>query len=202
MHKHYPSKSVDTPTLYNSLILGSFKGQENEAYLENTCAIRMSYALLRSGFHLSQTADKGASLLGGDKRWYWLRVADLRQELRSRFKGFDAELKLKMIDGSLVNDFESMKPLYFARKAQVQAFLNEKLAGKNGIIVFGVKGWGNATGHFTLWDGKEMNISFGTGHDNPELASYYPWLTSLVINDKTKKKTLIQTEQIQFWELK
>ena len=30
-----------------------------------------------------------------------------------------------------------------------------KVAGKRGIILFVVKGWSNATGHFALWDGEK-----------------------------------------------
>lgn len=202
MQKHYPSKSVDTDMLYNKKIQGAFSGMHEKAWLENTCAVRMSYALLRSGFHLARTEDKKASMLGGDQKWYWLRVANLRAELFSRFKGFDAELKLELIDEALLDDTEAVVPLYYARKAKAQEFLNKQIAGKNGIIVFGVKGWGNATGHFTLWDGTAMQIAFGTDHDDPEKNTYYPWLTTVNVNKDTKARSLVQTEQIQFWELK
>ena len=195
-------QSVDTDMLYNKKIGGAFTNMHEAEWLENTCAVRMSYALLRSGFHLARTADKKASMLGADQKWYWLRVANLRAELFSRFKGFDAELKLELIDEALIDDAEVVAPLYYARKAKAQAFLSDKLAGKNGIIVFGVKGWGNATGHFTLWDGTAMQIAFGTGHDDPGKNTYYPWLTTVNIDEKTKARTLVQVEQIQFWELK
>lgn len=202
MQQHYPAKTVDTDKLYNVKIRGGFTGLHAEAYMENTCAVRMSYALLRSGFHLARTTDRRASMLGADKRWYWLRVANLREELYCRFKGFDAELKLDLIEESLADDIEAMRPLYDARKTKAEAFLNSELAGKNGIIVFGVNGWSNATGHFTLWDGTEMAIAFGNGHDDPSKNTYYPWLTDVITHPKTKVKSLVQVEQIQFWELK
>lgn len=34
----------------------------------------------------------------------------------------------------------------------------DKFNNKKGIIVFEVSGWGNASGHFTLWDGKHLII--------------------------------------------
>jgi hypothetical protein len=202
MHKHYPAKEVDINTLFNTMIGGTFTNMQNAKWLVNTCAVRMSYALLRSGFHLAQTSEEKAGMLGGDKKWYWLRVANLRAELFSRFKGFDAELKLKLINPSLIDDAEVVRPLFYARKAMAQEFLKNKLGGKNGIIVFGVKGWPNATGHFTLWDGTAMNIAYGTGHDDPESNRYYPWLTNVEVDVDTKVRTLVQVEQIQFWELK
>lgn len=201
MHRHYPGKELDTKALYDK-IGGGLAGGHTKKWLANTCAVRMSYALLRSGFNLSRTADPEASKFGADHKWYWLRVADLRSELYARFKGFDAELKLDLIDESLIDDFEAMKPLYYARKAQAEEFLKTRLQTKNGIIVFKVKGWGNATGHFTMWDGTAMKIAFGTGHDNPETASYYPWLTSVAVDEDTGGRSLVQVEQIQFWELK
>lgn len=163
----------------------------------------MSFALLRSGFNLARTADKEASKLGGDKKWYWLRVANLREEIFSRFKGYDAELKLETIDESLIDDFDAMRAGYVERRAKAEEFLRTKLAGKNGIIVFGVKGWGaDATGHFTLWDGAKMEIAYGPKHDDPELNTYYIWLTALQTDEDSKQRYLVQVEQIQFWELK
>jgi hypothetical protein len=202
MQKHYPAKATDTKALYDK-IGGALLGGHKKKWLANTCAVRMSYALLRSGFNLSRTADREASKLGGDQKWYWLRVADLRTELYSRFKGYDAELKLELIDNALIDDFDAMRALFLARKAKAEAFLNTKLAGKNGIIVFGVTGWGtDATGHFTLWDGTAMGIAFGTGHDDPTTGSYYPWLTELRTDEDTQVKFMVQVNQIQFWELK
>ena len=40
----------------------------------------------------------------------------------------------------------------------VQDNIINKINGKKGIVVFEVKGWANATGHFTLWDGGENGL--------------------------------------------
>lgn len=202
MKLHYPAKGIDTKTLYNDKIRGSFVGGEAKKWLENTCAVRMSYALLRSGFNLPRTPDHEASKLGADKKWYWLRVALLREELHTRFKGYDAEIGLPMIKDDLAHDEDAVNLGYDIRKAKAEKFIEESLANRNGIIVFDVAGWSNATGHFTLWDGSTMQIAFGTDHDNPAATTYYPWLTAIVEDERSKVRSLVQTSHIHFWELK
>ena len=162
----------------------------------------MSYALLISGFNLSRTTDRKASMLGADRKWYWLRVADLRAELYSRFKGFDSELKFDLIDESLVDDGEALTALFRPKKAKAMEFFETNLRSRNGIIVFKVKGWQNATGHFTLWDGTARTLAYAPDHDDPEGTEFYPWLTAVETDEKTKSRYLVQVEQIQFWELK
>jgi hypothetical protein len=203
MIKYYPGSAETTATLYNSKIRGSFTGHEKTQYLQNTCAIRMSYALLRSGFQLPRTKDREASMLGADKKWYWLRVANLRAELSARFGGFDTELHLDMIDARLADDGFAIMPFYLARKAKAEEFLRTRLAGRNGIIAFVVDGWGtDATGHLTLWDGTAQTLAFAPLHDDPESKTYYPWLTEVRLNEDTNAKYLVQVKQVQFWELK
>ena len=200
MSKHYPAKSVDITTLYNKIIGGSFANQEKVQYLQNTCAVRMSYALLRSEFHLPRTSDKNASKLGDDKKWYWLRVANLREELSARFKGFDEQLNFEMVDPARDYTAKSIEPFQKARRVKAEEFLNTKLRSKNGIIVFDVHGWGDATGHFTLWDGTAMKLAYAPGHDDPSTSAYYPWLT--VLDELFSVDFLVQVMKIHFWELK
>lgn len=202
MHKHYPAKTVTTEVLYNTMIKGKFTGHQKTTYLANTCATRMSYALLRSGFQLAQTKDPDGSMLGEDKKWYWIRVSSLREELRKRFKGFDAELKFPEIDKRLLSDDATMAKCILDRKAKAQMFLDTDLGKKNGIIVFRVKGWGDASGHFTLWDCSTKTLAFATGHDDATKNSYYPWLTQVSTNPLTGVKSVVQVAEIQFWELK
>ncbi|QYF92255.1 type VI secretion system amidase effector protein Tae4 [Massilia sp. PAMC28688] len=201
MHTHYPGKEIETEELYTK-IGNQFKGAHKHSWMENTCAVRMSYALLRSGFGLSRTSDPAASKLGADKRWYWLRVADLRAELVARFKGFDAELSFELLDTALAEDEDALTVQFEARKAKATEFFKTHLLSKNGIIVFKVEGWSNATGHFTLWDGTARKLAFANDHDDPQSRSFYPWLTTVGINKETKKKFLVQVQHIQFWELK
>lgn len=200
MFKFYPASSVTTAVLYNDMIKGAFTKKENASWLENTCASRMSYALLRSGFQLAQTKDPDGSMLGGDKKWYWIRVNDLRTELHLRFKGFDAELRFPELDIKLLADKVALTRIKLERKVKAQKFLDTELGKKNGIIVFKVKGWGNASGHFTLWNGSTKKLAFARDHDDPSKDSYYPWLT--VVDDLFGSIIVVQVTEIQFWELK
>ncbi len=201
MHTHYPAKETVIKTLYDK-IGGELAGQHDKKWLKNTCAVRMSYALLRSGFNLSRTPDRQACKLGADRKWYWLRVADLRAELCSRFKGFDAELTFDLLDDALMQDAVKLTSLYRERKAKAEDFIRAHLLSKNGIIVFKVKGWGDATGHFTLWDGTARTLAYAPGHDDPESTKFYLWLTQIDTDEDTGVSFLVQVEQIQFWELK
>lgn len=202
MNKHYPAQGVTTAALYNAMIKGKFTGLDTASYMANTCATRMSYALLRSGFNLPQTTDPKGSLKGEDDKFYWIRVADLRVELQKRFSGYDETLKFDDMDKKLTEDPAALAKRILARREKAQKFLDTKLANKNGIIVFRVKGWGDATGHFTLWNGASNVLAFVPGHDDITKDTYYPWLTELRTKKDPEEKFLIYTSEIQFWELK
>jgi len=199
MQLHYPPKRVGRDFLYNGKIGGEFTGMDGIEYLKNTCAVRMSYALLKSGFSLPRTADTNGSMLGRDRKWYWIRVNDLRDELVKRFKGFDLELEFDPIPKAAHEYTPTFVEVCAARKAKGQQFINTQIAGKSGIVVFKVGGWKSATGHFTMWDGKKKELSCAPEHDDPNSMDYYFWLT------KMKNHGLGPMEyvtHIQFWELK
>lgn len=156
MQLHYPAKNVSRDFLYNGKIGGQFTNQEKVGYLENSCATRMSYALLKSGFSLPRCADPKGSMLGGDGKWYWIRVNELRDELVKRFKGFDAELKFDLVPTTATEQNAKFQEICAARKVKGEQFIRTHLAKKSGIVVFKIAGWKTATGHFTLWDGKKV----------------------------------------------
>lgn len=199
MQLHYPPKHIPRDVLYNLNIKGEFVGKDKIEYMMNTCSVRMSYALLRSGFALSRTTDKEGSKKGGDGRWYWIRVNDLRAELIKRFKGFDLELKFDPIPQKAHDSHAPFLEVCAARKAKAQQFLNTQLAGKSGIVVFKVAGWKSSTGHFTMWDGKKKQLSCAPDHDDPTTMEYYFWLTTM---GKYGLGPMAYVTHIQFWELK
>jgi hypothetical protein len=200
MKKSYPDHNVSTEDLYDNRLGGKFTGlYKNPAY-ENTCAVRMSYALNRSGLKLGGAPSKGGTLVGNDGYNYWIRVSDLRPELMTRFKGADEELNLNVIPSSMVEDMAAMGPIFLERKKQARQFLDTKLASRNGIVVFEVAGWGDASGHFTLWDGGAKELAYAEGHDDPNGGNYYFWLTN--IREVKGVKRLIQVVKVKFWELK
>jgi len=201
MSKHYPDKNVTTPVLYDVKIGGKFRRLYEHAAYQNTCAVRMSYALNRSGLKMGPAPSSGGSIQGGDNYLYWIRVTDLKAHLAKQFKGADEELTLSTIPASMIKDIPAMQGKYKERQRLAQAWLDSKLAGRNGIVVFNVTGWGDASGHFTLWDGKAKSLAYATGHDNPADNTYYFWLTQLNEREDGEKR-IIQVSSIRFWELK
>lgn len=111
--------------------VGKVIGGKVQAKLEkkvfvNACAIRMSYVLNQSGLIVAQAP--GLHSAGADGRQYLVRVSDLLKFLISRWGQADV-----IVDFPKERDF----------------------AGKTGLIVFDVPEWNDATGHATLWNGKQ-----------------------------------------------
>lgn len=92
----------------------------------NTCAVRMSYILNRSGMTVPYIP--GETVSGADKCWYFFRVKSLIAYLEQRW-GKAEVVKYPPSGGGT-------------------------LAGKAGAILFEVAGWSDAQGHATLFDGR------------------------------------------------
>lgn len=158
--------------------LANHKDEKIRLNWENTCAVRMAYALNRNGMILA----KGKAVVmpdnPKDKYQYWLKVQDLIPELKKRLGKPNGERNIGVLaDVNTVSMSE--------RRNYVQTNIINKIKGRKGIIVFEVSGWTNATGHFTLWDGEKL--LYAPEHDNPHSDNYYFWYP--------------QTENIIFWEL-
>ena len=91
----------------------------------NTCAVRMSYILNKSGALVPKITDQTVS--GADGHQYFYRVKDLINYLKKEW-GQPAIVKYPQPGGGT-------------------------LAGKKGVILFEVSGWSNAQGHATLFNG-------------------------------------------------
>lgn len=199
MKKNYPDASVQTPNLYDVKIGGAFTKLYAKPGYGNTCAARKSYGLNRSGLRLTE-APNGGGVKGADGYHYWMRVKDLKAELARRFGNADDELSLPAIPSSLLKDNDAMGKLFKARVKLAQTFIDDKLKSRNGIVAFDVTGWGDATGHFTLWDGGTKKLAYADGHDQPDNNSYYFWLTKLTEVDGNPR--IVQVVTVKFWELK
>ena len=92
---------------------------------ENACPIRMSYVLNTIGCPI-QKSSKYATVSGADHRQYIIRVNDMMNYLEQTFGKPD-----KTVESPGTSDFDGMK----------------------GIIVVKGRGWSNARGHVTLWNG-------------------------------------------------
>lgn len=128
MKAHYPSASVKTATLYDSMIGGKFVNLYKIKVYENSCAVRMSYALARSGMKLGLAPSENGSTKGGDGYTYWIRVNDLIAELKRRFKGADVELSLPPLPKKVLDD-ATLKKLIGERRKMGQQLLDAKLNG-------------------------------------------------------------------------
>jgi hypothetical protein len=93
---------------------------------KNTCAVRISFVLNETGLPVPALARKTVS--GGDKRNYFYRVKDVIEFLHRRWGKPDSVLQYPPSNASA-------------------------LVGKRGLILFQVSGWGDASGHATLWNG-------------------------------------------------
>ncbi len=92
---------------------------------ENACPIRMSYVLNKTGFPIPKSS-RYAMVSGGDRMQYIYRVRDMMRYLEDSFGAPDKDAAAPKPD-----DFNQMQ----------------------GIVVIKGHGWGNASGHVTLWNG-------------------------------------------------
>jgi hypothetical protein len=191
MYRNYPNESITSKQFYPMISdeYAKLANKPNSNY-NNTCAARMSYALNRSGIKLPKNG--GGTWLGKDGFYYWIRVRELKQFLRNRFKNPDFEYTPQRISVPFTN--EQLRN----RTIGIRQNILNKIQGKHGIIVFDVDGWSDASGHFTLWDGSNL-VYVGPGdHNNPNSTEYYFWL----IRNPDERKRITQTIKISFWELK
>ena len=90
----------------------------------NACAIRMSYVFNYTGVKILRGDWKTVS--GADKNWYIYRVKDFLLYMNRMYGRPDW-----LINNPTVDNFK----------------------GLNGILIFTVNGWSDASGHATLWNG-------------------------------------------------
>lgn len=201
MKKYYPAANIETEVLYDEMLKGRFTHLYMTAAYENTCAVRMSYALNRSGLKLGNAPSNGGEIAANDGFLYWIRVSELSPYLEKQFKGADEELTLPVIPATLIDDDAELAVRFKARVKLAEDWLAARLAGRRGIVVFKVGGWVGATGHFTLWDGTDRTLAYAAPHDDPTNKLYYFWLTERrqLANGS---RVLIQLVSVKFWELK
>ena len=106
------------------IIGGKVQTNIDSGIFTNACAIRMSYVLNQTGFPVSSRDGAVSSGAGGEK--YLYRVRDLLPHLQKQFG----------------------KPDQVVQNPTLTSF-----TGKQGILVFDVDIWSDASGHATLWNG-------------------------------------------------
>ena len=142
-----------------SAILDLIGHKKDVGWITNTCTIRMSYSLNNSGAKLDP------EIVGGLDRSKIIR---------------DASSPSKKNDLYIITVEEFTK--YMLRKYGRPQIVHSTSNGENlqqatladkqrGIILFAVKGWSDATGHFDLWDG--ANAAHGAYFD--KATDVYIW---------------------------
>ena len=121
-------------------------------WVTNACTLRVSRSLNYAGAKVPFIKDDEGqqTLKGADGLWYLYRVRKLQAYLTATYGKADVT--------ALGKAGEGVKP---------DAFLNAK-----GIIGMRVPIWSDATGHFTLWDGR----AFADGHYDYLKDSTEVWL--------------------------
>lgn len=128
---------------------GKVEANTNSGIFLNACPIRMSYVLNYTGVRIPKTGYPVVS--GADGFWYLFRVNELMSYLDRTFG----------------------KPEASASVPTFQSFARMK-----GIVVVKGKGWSDATGHVTLWNGISCSDSCHLLSD-PDNGSFVPDLAKL-----------------------
>lgn len=153
--EHYPvaMQAKDVYELVGGNAYELYK--ENPTGYANACALRLSRAFNYGGLEITSSAS-GYKVAGGDGRRYLLRVVDIIALVKANFGTPDVEVATEGQD------------------------VTDQFIDKKGILIFDVSGWGDATGHVTLWNGAECGDSCYFVHSQPG----------------------VTTTKVLFWELK
>lgn len=113
----------------------------DKSWYENTCVIRVSKALNYTNHLIPKDSGAFKTRKDADDKWYGLGVQQFWEYLEKNYG----------------------KPLVYAEKDKRSGRIPfEKFQGIRGIIGFRVKGWEDASGHFTLWNG--FNLLYNSGN--------------------------------------
>jgi hypothetical protein len=108
-------------------------GQATSDLVDNTCVLRLSRAFNYSGNPIPRrSTDEILTIKGGDGKNYALRVRELTRYMKRKYGKPDVVQTYPPPGGGAV-------PASFK--------------GQQGVIIFDVKGWNDATGHADLWNG-------------------------------------------------
>lgn len=121
---------------------------ENEPAYQNTCVMRVSKSLNYCAGHEIPKRTGLLTVKGVDGKRYAVRVKEMKNYLHLRYA-----------------------PPTVLQASSTGIIDKSALASKQGLIAFDVVGWGDASGHFTLWDGEEL--LYAGGHDYFNLYEKY-----------------------------
>jgi len=112
-------------------------GNINADYITNTCVIRVSRAMWLSGMKITpfslSNGKNGLLVSGQDGRAYPIRVKEFNEYMHQRY---------------------GPPTLHYGVNGDSMD-IPDSFRGKTGIIMFDVRVWSDASGHFDLWNGYE-----------------------------------------------
>jgi hypothetical protein len=134
-------------------------GAVDADWITNTCVVRVSKAFNYAGktYEIPRKSSGLLTVKGGDQKNYAIRVQEFIKFLHRKYGAPNVTRS--------------------GGKISVDPF-----RGHTGIIAWHVRGWNDATGHFTLWDGAK-GLYEGDHHyfqlptEKPEEGG--PWLTKV-----------------------
>jgi len=152
MAKKLPNFEDMTPNYPTSkdfaAVRAAVGGAVDKSWYENTCIIRVSKALNYANHPIPADSGDFKTRKGADGKWYGLGVQQFWEYMTKTYG----------------------KPAIYAENVNGRIEI-EKFAGSAGIIGFRVKGWKDASGHFTLFNGCEL-LYVGDGGTNYWTRSY------------------------------
>ncbi len=123
----FTSLWTNYPNGTSSEVKAKVGGNINMAWVTNTCVVRMSHAFNKSGAPIPSSHAGLSTARGGNGGRYAYRVTEFKKYLDSVYKSPD-----------------------------ITGAGESAVTGKQGIIMFDVQGWSDATGHFDMWDGSSI----------------------------------------------
>ncbi len=108
-------------------------GAINDPEFENTCTLRISEAFNKAGHRIPQGLADLATMKGADGRHYAIRVAEFKKYM--------------------IRTFGKPDIVRYPRPPLIRNVEQDDFADLAGVMCFEAN-LGNATGHFTLWDGQ------------------------------------------------
>ncbi|MEM9488128.1 MAG: T6SS effector amidase Tae4 family protein [Myxococcota bacterium] len=114
-------------------------GNADSDWLENTCVLRISRCCNYAGHLIPGSQPRLKTVAGGDGMRYAFRVGEFRAYLRRTYGEPSVRHVYPRPDGDVIPGEDV--PL--------------AVRGRQGLIVFLVEKWLDATGHIDLWDGEQ-----------------------------------------------
>ena len=140
--RSYPQGSVED--------LRIMIGRPAETWISNTCAIRVSYAMNEAGFLIDRSVQDEKSLTNPDGKINYITDKSGVRNGRVYVYRVD-ELARYMLK-------KYGKPQIWGKGGKKGGDeMRRAVQGKKGIIIFVVKSWTDANGHFDLWDGSKAS---------------------------------------------